>query len=59
MAKKGPTERGKKDLDRIQRGAKREKQKADGALDGRYRVKVVPNKKRTRRPWRKDVEEDP
>jgi hypothetical protein len=36
----------KKDLDAIERAAKREEQKAAGALDGRFRPKVVPNKKR-------------
>lgn len=36
----------KKDLDAIERAAKREAQKAAGALDGRFREKVVPNKKR-------------
>ena len=36
----------KKELDAIERAAKREAQKAAGALDGRFRVKVVPNKKR-------------
>jgi hypothetical protein len=36
----------KKDLDAIQRGVKREAQKAAGALDGRFREKVVPDKRR-------------
>lgn len=36
----------KKELDAIERSAKREAQKAAGALDGRFREKVVPNKKR-------------
>lgn len=36
----------KKDLDALERAAKREAQKAAGALDGRFRQKVVPNKKR-------------
>lgn len=36
----------KKDLLQVERGAKREDQKAQGALDGRFRPKVVPNKKR-------------
>lgn len=36
----------KKELDAIERAAKREAQKAAGALDGRFREKVVPNKKR-------------
>lgn len=33
------------DLDRVERGAKREAQKAAGALDGRYRPRVVKSKK--------------
>ncbi|MCB0766363.1 MAG: hypothetical protein KDB95_04050 [Flavobacteriales bacterium] len=37
---------GRKEQDAIERAAKREAQKAAGALDGRFRVKVVPNKKR-------------
>lgn len=36
----------KKELDAIERAAKREAQKTAGALDGRFRQKVVPNKKR-------------
>jgi len=36
----------KQALEAIERGAKRKAQKAAGALDGRFRVKVVPNKKR-------------
>ena len=36
----------KKDLDAIERAVKREAQKAAGALDGRFREKVVPNKKK-------------
>jgi ribosomal protein L16/L10AE len=36
----------KKDLDAIERAVKREAQKEAGALDGRFRVKVVPDKKR-------------
>lgn len=47
----------KKDLDAIERAAKREEQKAAGALDGRFRPKVVPNKKR-KPPRKRDVEED-
>lgn len=35
----------RKELDAIERAAKREAQKAAGALDGRFRQKVVPNKK--------------
>ncbi len=36
----------KKDLAAIERAVKREAQKAAGALDGRYRPRVVPNKKK-------------
>ena len=35
----------KKDLDKIERAAKREAQKAAGALDGRFRPRVVKSKK--------------
>ena len=35
----------KADLDRIERAAKRAAQKAAGALDGRFRPRVVKNKK--------------
>ncbi len=37
---------GRKEQDAIERAAKREAQKVAGALDGRFREKVVPNKKR-------------
>lgn len=36
----------KKDLEAIERAAKRKAQKEAGALDGRFREKVVPDKKR-------------
>lgn len=35
----------KKDLDKIERAAKREAQKAAGAMDGRFRPRVVKSKK--------------
>lgn len=35
----------KADLDRIERAAKRDAQKAAGALDGRYRPRVVKSRK--------------
>lgn len=35
----------RKDLDKIERAAKREAQKAAGALDGRFRPRVVKSKK--------------
>jgi hypothetical protein len=44
MAKK--KDKAKKDLDAIERAAKRKAQKDAGALDGRFREKVVPDKKR-------------
>ena len=40
----------KKDLDAIERAAKRAEQKAAGALDGRFRPRVVPGKKRRQPP---------
>lgn len=44
---------GRKDLDDIERAAKRKEQKEAGALDGRFRPKVVPNKKR--KPPKRDT----
>lgn len=46
----------RKDLDAIERAAKRQAQKEAGALDGRFREKVVPaRRKYTRKPkHRKD-----
>ncbi len=52
MAKKKKKRDPKKDLLQVERGAKREEQKAQGALDGRFRPKVVPNKKRKPTPKR-------
>ena len=47
----------KKDLDAIEREVKREAQKAAGALDGRFREKVVPNKKKKAQQKRdKDID---
>ncbi len=47
----------KKELDAIERAAKREAQKAAGALDGRFREKVVPNKKKKAQQKRdKDID---
>jgi hypothetical protein len=43
----------KKELDAIERAAKRQAQKEAGALDGRFRPKVVPNKKRKSTPKKK------
>ncbi len=43
----------KKELDAIERAAKRQAQKEAGALDGRFRPKVVPNKKRKEVPKKK------
>ncbi len=43
----------KKELDAIERAAKRQAQKEAGALDGRFRPKVVPNKKRKAVPKKK------
>jgi hypothetical protein len=36
----------KADLDKVERAAKREAQKAAGALDGRFRPRVMKSKKR-------------
>lgn len=44
----------KKELDAIERAAKRKEQKEAGALDGRFREKVVPDKKRYSRKHKKD-----
>ncbi len=46
----------KADLDKIERAAKREAQKAAGALDGRFRPRVVKSKKgySRKRPSPKD-----
>lgn len=49
----------KKELDAIERAAKREEQKKAGALDGRFREKVVPNKKeRAKRKRGKEIDPD-
>ncbi|MBX2979673.1 MAG: hypothetical protein KF905_10285 [Flavobacteriales bacterium] len=42
----------KKELDAIEREAKRAEQKEAGALDGRFRPKVVPSKKKYSRKGR-------
>lgn len=45
----------KKELDAIEREAKRAEQKEAGALDGRFRPKVLPSKKKyTRKGRRQD-----
>jgi hypothetical protein len=52
MAKKAPPSRSarkrapKKDIAAIERAAKREAQKEQGAFDGRFRPRVVKSKKR-------------
>ena len=49
----------RRELDRIERAAKREAQKAAGALDGRFRPRVVKSRKlysRKRKPPRDDDE---
>lgn len=46
----------KKDLDAIERAAKRQAQKEAGALDGRFRPRVVPSRKRYSRKRKGDVE---
>ena len=47
-------DKAKKDLDAIERAAKRKAQKEAGALDGRFREKVVPDKKKYSRKRKKD-----
>lgn len=55
MSKKRIT---RKQLDAIERQAKREAQKAAGALDSRYRTRVVKSRKTyTRKPRHKDGDE--
>lgn len=39
----------KKELDAIERAAKRKEQKEAGAMDGRFRPKVIPSKRTYRR----------
>jgi len=59
MAKKKKKRDPKKDLLQVELGAVRDEQKAQGALDGRFRSKVVPNKKRKPAPkTTKDVDHD-
>ena len=48
----------KADLDKIERAAKREAQKTAGALDGRYRPRVVKDKKKYRRARKKSDKPD-
>lgn len=48
----------KKELDAIERAAKRQAQKEGGALDGRFREKVVPSKKRYDRKRSKPAPKD-
>ncbi|MBP6311492.1 MAG: hypothetical protein KA408_04425 [Flavobacteriales bacterium] len=48
----------KKELLKIEKGAVRKEQKEQGALDGRFREKVVPNKKRKAQQSRdKEIDE--
>ena len=44
----------KEDLAKIEKAAKRREQKEQGALDGRFRPKVIPNKKKGRKPPKDD-----
>ncbi|HQV50858.1 MAG: hypothetical protein IPI00_13535 [Flavobacteriales bacterium] len=56
MAKK-KTHISKKELLKIEKGAVRKEQKEQGALDGRFREKMVPNKKRkAQRKRDKDID---
>jgi len=54
MAKKRITQ---EDLDKIERAAKRKAMKDQGALDGRYRGKVVPDKKKYNRKKKNDEDQ--
>lgn len=49
----------RKDLDTIERAAKRKAQKEAGALDGRFREKVVPGKKNYARKPKHRKADDP
>ncbi len=49
----------KKDLLAIERAAKRAEQKAQGAFDGRFRVKVVKDKKKYSRMRKRKMDPDP
>jgi len=56
MAKK-KTHISKKELLKSEKGAVRKEQKEQGALDGRFREKMVPNKKRkAQRKRDKDID---
>lgn len=61
MAKRGSVNKkkagAKKDLQKIERAAKRAEQKAAGALDGRFRTKKVESKKRYSRKRAIDPED--
>lgn len=53
MARKRIT---RKELDAIERAAKRRAQKEAGALDGRFRPRVVPDKRRYSRKRRRSTD---
>jgi hypothetical protein len=57
MAKKKRAKK-KKDVRSVVLGAKRAEQMAQGALDGRFREKVVKNKKRYSRKRKEDPDVD-
>ncbi len=44
----------KEDLAKIEKAAKRKEMKEQGALDGRYRAKVIPDKKKAHKRNPKD-----
>lgn len=49
----------KKELLKIEKGAVRKEQKDQGALDGRFREKLVPSKKeKIERKRKKQIDED-
>lgn len=47
----------RRELDRIERAAKREAQKAAGAFDGRFRPRVVPGRKRYDRKRQRKIDD--
>jgi hypothetical protein len=59
-AKRKPrtAKRAKEDLSRIERAAKRKEQKEQGMFDGRFRPRVVKNRKRYDRKRKDDAKPD-
>lgn len=59
MAKKAKKRNPKKDIAQIEKAAVRQEMKEQGAFDGRFRSKVVPNKRKYTRKRKKDDNGDP